>query len=132
MAKSASKSKAESSAPLERRPRTATTFVALVNELRADRGLSSAEVAQLTGVKERQVQHWAAGTSEPGSETLHRLLDVQYLLKELAEVYEPEGIRIWLNARQRRLEDRRPIDALLMGDFDLVLSEVRRLVEGND
>jgi len=112
--------------------RTSSTFVALVRELRDDRGLSTGEVADLTGVRERQVQHWAAGTSAPATESLKRLLDIQYLMKELGEVYDPDGIRIWLHSRHRRLEDRRPIDVLTDGGFDVVLAEVRRLVEGND
>ncbi len=112
--------------------RPGRTFVALVNELRTERGLTTSELADLTGVRERQVQHWAAGTSEPSHETLRRLLDTQYLMKELTEVFRPEGIKIWLHSRLRSLDDRRPIDVLMDGEFDKVLAEVRRLVEGNE
>ncbi len=116
----------------QQKSRPTAGFVALVNELRDERGLTTAEVATLTGVRDRQVQHWVAGTSEPSTESLRRLVDVQYLMKELSEVFRPEGARIWLHSRLRRLGDRRPIDALVDGDFDLVLAEVRRLVDGND
>ena len=107
-------------------------FVAVVEELRTKGSLTIKEVANLTGVDDRQAQRWAAGTSEPAGASLHRLLDANFIVRELLEVYEPEGVRIWLHSRNRALADQRPIDVAATGDFEPVLAAVRRLVHGND
>jgi transcriptional regulator with XRE-family HTH domain len=104
------------------------SYVSLVQEIRTS--LSVSEIAAVTGVKERQVQHWAAGSSRPRDETRDRLVDVHYLVRQLAEVYRPEGIEIWLHARNRELDGSRPIDLLVAGDFEPVVHAVERLKSG--
>lgn len=93
-------------------------------------GITTAEIAQITGVRERQVQNWAAGSSKPQSETRDRLVDVHYLVHLLKEVYKPEGIEIWLHCRNRGLGGQRPIDLLVEGEFEPVLNAVERLRSG--
>lgn len=105
------------------------SYASLVHEIR-EHGLSSAEIATVTGVHERQVQHWAAATSRPGGETRDRLVDVHYLVRQLADVYRAEGIQIWLHARNRELDGNRPIDLLTNGDFEPVVQAVARLRSG--
>jgi transcriptional regulator with XRE-family HTH domain len=105
------------------------SYSSLVYEIR-ESGLTTAEIAAVTGVQERQVQHWAAGTSRPRDETRDRLVDVHYLVRQLAEVYRAEGIQIWLHARNRELEGARPIDLLVAGEFEPVVHAVSRLQSG--
>jgi hypothetical protein len=105
------------------------SYPSLVQELRAV-GVPSADIAKATGVKERQVQHWAAGSSKPRDETRDRLVDVHYIARQLGEVYAPEGVEIWLHARNRWLDGARPIDLLEAGDFQPVIHAVDRLISG--
>lgn len=93
-------------------------------------GVTTSELAQMTGVRERQVQHWVAGSSKPQNETRDRLVDVHYLVLQLKEVYKPEGVEIWLHSRNRGLDGRRPIELLIDGDFEPVLKAVDRLRTG--
>ena len=44
--------------------RAGFSYQEIVREIRAA-GLSTGDIAKATGVKERQVQHWAAGSSPP-------------------------------------------------------------------
>jgi hypothetical protein len=101
----------------------------LVRDIRSS-GVSFGDIAAVTGVRERQVQHWAAGSSRPRDETRDRLVDVYYLVRQLAEVYRPEGIDIWLHARNRELDGSRPIDLLTNGDVESVVQAVERLQSG--
>lgn len=105
------------------------SYASLVHEIR-EHGVSSAEIATVTGVQERQVQHWAAATSRPRDETRDRLVDMHYLVRQLADVYRAEGIQIWLHARNRELDGNRPIDLLANGDFEPVVHAVARLQSG--
>ena len=105
------------------------SYRSLVAELRAA-SLSNADIALATGVRERQVQHWAAGTSRPRDESRDRLVDVHYDVRLLGDVYRPEGIEIWLHARNVTLGGNRPIDLLGAGDFGPVVEAVERLASG--
>ena len=92
-------------------------------------GLSLAEVGAITGVSQRAVQNWTHG-GRPSPTSRDRLLDLQYLLDQLRDVYTDEGTEIWLHARQRALGGRRPVQALADGDLEAVLSLVERLAGG--
>jgi hypothetical protein len=96
---------------------------------RARKSLSSNEIAALTGVQARQVQNWAAGASRPERRAGDRLLDLDYLISLLEEVYTDEGVEIWLHARNRSLHGRRPLD-VLAEDYGSVLAAVERLTTG--
>ena len=96
----------------------------------ARRGLTLAEIASVTGVKLRAVQSWASGAARPEGETRDRLLELSYVVEELDDVYDPEGIDIWLHSRQRSLGGQRPIDLLHQGQFEDVLAAIERLAGG--
>lgn len=97
---------------------------------RARKSLTSQEIAALTGVQARQVQNWAAGASRPERRAGDKLLDLDYLISLLEEVYTDEGVEIWLHARNRSLDGQRPIE-LLSEDFEAVLAAVERLTTGS-
>ncbi|HJQ02047.1 MAG TPA: antitoxin Xre/MbcA/ParS toxin-binding domain-containing protein [Jatrophihabitans sp.] len=79
------------------------------------------------GASVRTVQNWASGHAAPRVGSRQRLLDVQYLVAELRDVYTDEGIEIWLHARNRNLGGSRPIDLITAGEIDIVLEEAQRL-----
>jgi transcriptional regulator with XRE-family HTH domain len=105
------------------------SYPSLVDEIRAS-GVTLNEIGRITGVRERQVQNWASGSSRPGAETRDRLVDVHYIVRQLREVYRPEGIEIWLHARNAELGGQRPIDRLINGEFQVVVEAVDRLAVG--
>lgn len=92
--------------------------------------LTNAEVAEITGVKTRQVQHWASGAHRPQGEAKERLLELHYIVEQLRDVYTPEGVDIWIHGRNRSLGAQRPIDMLAEGRFKEVLAAVERLASG--
>lgn len=106
-----------------------SSYPRVVNEVRSF-GITTGELATITRVKERQVQNWVAGTSKPQADSRDRLVDVHYIVQRLADVYKPEGVEIWLHARNRELGGKRPIDLLIDGDFEDVIHAVERLTTG--
>lgn len=104
-------------------------YARLVDDLRTT-ALTSAEVADITGVKVRQVQHWASGAHRPQGEAKDRLLELHYVVERLRDVYKPEGIDIWVHGRNRGLNGEKPIDLLRAGRFEEVLAAVERLASG--
>lgn len=104
-------------------------YARLVDDLR-EAVLTNAELAEVTGVKTRQVQHWASGAHRPQGEAKDRLLELHYIVERLREIYTPEGTDIWVHGRNRGLEGRKPIDLLRAGEFERVLAAVERLASG--
>jgi transcriptional regulator with XRE-family HTH domain len=104
-------------------------FSKIVEDVR-EAALTTAEIAEIAGVDERQVYNWASGASRPRGEKKDRLLEIHYIVKELRDVYTPEGADIWIHARNRSLRGEKPIDLLVSGDFRSVLAAVERLKTG--
>lgn len=48
----------------------------------------------------------------------------------LAEIYHPEGIDIWMRARNRMLGDERPVDLIRDGQAERVLALIEALATG--
>ena len=97
---------------------------------RVRESLTTDELASIVGVQPRAVQHWAAETNKPTGVARDKLLEVAYVVDLLREVYDAEGVEIWLHGRNRLLGDRRPLDLLLSGEFDQILRAVERLTSG--
>jgi hypothetical protein len=110
-------------------PPASSLYAHLVDDLRGGI-LTNAELAKITGVKVRQVQHWAAGTHRPQGEAKDRLLELHYILERLRDVYTTEGADIWIHGRNRDLGGEKPIDLLATGQFERVLAAVERLGAG--
>ncbi|HVB13150.1 MAG TPA: antitoxin Xre/MbcA/ParS toxin-binding domain-containing protein [Candidatus Dormibacteraeota bacterium] len=105
------------------------SFPSLVEEIRRN-GLTANEIGMITGVRERQIQNWAAGTSRPAAASRDRLVDVYYMVRQLQLVYRSDGIEIWLHSRNPEIGGRRPIEMLIAGDFEPVVQAVERLRAG--
>jgi hypothetical protein len=104
-------------------------YARIVQEVR-DGGLSSADVARVVGVADRQVRNWSAGGNNPSGRNRDLLLELHYVTKQLRDVYTKEGAEIWLHGRKRSLAGRRPIDLLAEGAYDEVLDAIERLTAG--
>lgn len=96
----------------------------------AGAGITRGELGKAVGASERTVHTWAAGTSQPSGVRAQRLLDVDLIVKLLSETYTKEGVKIWLNARNRNLNLQRPIDLIENGELDEVLEEANRISGG--
>ena len=107
----------------------AQLYARLVDDAR-DAGMSTADLARVVGVAERQVRNWAAGAHNPAGRNRNRLLELHYVAQHLRDVYTREGAEIWLHGRKRSLGGRRPIDMLAQGSFDEVIAAIERLRAG--
>jgi RNA polymerase sporulation-specific sigma factor len=83
--------------------------------------LTVAEIAEATGVKERQVHHWSSGDHAPKGEARDRLLTLHQTITRLRLALGPEQIKVWLLSP---LADSaaRPIDLIAEGSGKVVLA----------
>lgn len=101
----------------------------IVQELRAS-GLSVADIACTTDVPEDEVRNWADKGTQPPSNPHDRLVAMHGLVRSLSEVYQSEGVEIWLHASNPELNHARPLDLLAGGAFQPVVQAVERLRSG--
>lgn len=92
--------------------------------------MRSADVADLLDVRPETVSRWNSGRALPHAGTERLLLDLEFIVDKLADLYEPHDARLWLYSRQRLLGDRAPADLLRQGRPDEVLAVVNRLLDG--
>lgn len=91
--------------------------------------ITQSELAHAVGTSVRTVQNWTRG-SAPRGQTAIRLVDMQYLVGELRDVYNDDAIQIWLRSRNRNLEGERPLELIAKGRYDEVLAEAQTIVRG--
>jgi uncharacterized protein (DUF2384 family) len=101
----------------------------IVEEVR-DSGLSTADIARIVGVAERQVRNWTSASNAPSGRNRDRLLELHYVTRLLRDVYTHEGAEVWLHGRKRSLAGQRPVDLLAQGSYEEVIDAIERLHAG--
>jgi DNA-binding transcriptional regulator YiaG len=104
-------------------------YAQIVSHLR-EQALTTQELADVIGVNSRQVSNWASGHNVPRGDRRERLLEIDYIVKQLRGIYTREGTEIWLHGRKRSLGHQRPIDLMREGRFQTVLNAIERLNAG--
>ena len=93
-------------------------------------GMTGREVAQLLDTRPETVSRWQTGRTEPHPDRLHRLLALDWLMEELADLYPPEEARLWLFSPHRLLSRERPADLIQRDEIDRVLAVIEQLKTG--
>ena len=86
--------------------------------------MRSADVANLLGTRPETVSRWNRGRAYPRPSKEKTLLELEYIVDQLADFYEPNEARQWMFAPQRLLDGRSPAELIQEGRID----DVRHLV----
>jgi uncharacterized protein (DUF2384 family) len=106
-------------------------MVTVMDDLRERGALKGADVANIAAVSPATVSRWLSGKALPHPRTQLVISDLRYVVDRLAELYTPEETRLWLYARHRLLDGKRPIDLIQTGRTEDVLSVVESLDQGS-
>lgn len=74
--------------------------------------LGNNRVAELLGVSRSQPSRWLSGKEGLGMESQRALLDLDYVVARLHQVWVPEIAKMWLNSSNPRLGGGTPVEAL--------------------
>src|SRR6266478_5372577 len=77
--------------------------------------MRSIDVANLLGIRPETVSRWNQGKAFPRSDAQRTLLDLEYIVEQLADLYSPQEARLWLYSRQRLLEGATPAELIREG-----------------
>jgi transcriptional regulator with XRE-family HTH domain len=106
-----------------------TALAARLDSIQGKGGINAREVADLVGASPAAVSRWRRGKM-PEQDRLRLLLDIDWLVRQLADFYEPDEARLWLLARHPLLEGDRPFDRIKQGHVDDVLALIDQLRTG--
>jgi transcriptional regulator with XRE-family HTH domain len=96
-----------------------------LESLREKGAMRHAEVADLLGTRAETVSRWNQGRAYPHARTERLLLELEFIVDQLADFYEPSEARQWIFSPQRLLGGVSPAELIREGRID----EVRRLVD---
>jgi len=88
------------------------------------------EVAQLLGTTPETISRWRGGKSEPQPKMRDSLLQLGWLVGQLAELYPPQEAHLWLFSQHKLLNGQRPVDLIENGKIEQVLKIIAQLKDG--
>ena len=92
--------------------------------------IKSVDVANVLQIRPETVSRWNQGKAFPQPEAERALLDLEYVIDQLADLYEPDEARLWLFARQKLLNGEIPAELIRQGRTDEVLKIIRQILDG--
>jgi hypothetical protein len=92
--------------------------------------IKSVDVANVLQIRPETVSRWNQGKAFPQPEAERALLDLEYVVDQLADLYEPDEARLWLFARQKLLNGEIPAQLIRQHRTDEVIKIIRQLLEG--
>ena len=107
---------------------TTTAIARKLSVIREKSTLSSTDIADVTGAQPETVSKWNQSKAAPRPDAQRRLLDLEYIVDLLSDLYEqPDEIRIWLFSRQKLLGGQIPLDLIRDGKTDEVIAVIDQL-----
>ncbi len=103
---------------------TTSAVARKLESIREKGAMKHIEVANLLGTRPETVSRWNRGRAYPQASTEKTLLELEYIVDQLSDFYEPHEARQWIFAPQKHLEGKSPAELIRDGRID----EVMRLV----
>jgi hypothetical protein len=92
--------------------------------------MRSVDVANLLGTRPETVSRWNTGKAFPRPETEKLLLELEYIVDQLSDFYEPKDARLWVFARQKLLNGATPAELIQKGNTASVIAVINQLRDG--
>lgn len=100
-----------------------------LDSLRSKGAMKNIEVANLLGTRPETVSRWNQGKAYPHPSTEKTLLELEYIVDQLSELYAPDEARHWIFSPQKLLNAGTPAALIREGRIDEVLRLVSQLRE---
>ncbi len=93
-------------------------------------GMKSADIAHILGARPETVSRWNQGKAFPQRNLEKLLLELEYIVDQLSDFYEPLEARLWLHSRQKLLEGATPAQLIQAGRTEEVILIINQLRDG--
>ena len=92
--------------------------------------MKSIDIANVIGSRPETVSRWNKGKAFPQPDKELLLLDLEYIVDQLSDFYEPKEARMWLYSRQKLLQGERPVGLIQTGKAKEVINVLDQLNAG--
>ncbi|MBU3887640.1 antitoxin Xre/MbcA/ParS toxin-binding domain-containing protein [Methylosinus sp. KRF6] len=89
--------------------------------------MRSVDVANLLNARPETVSRWNQGKAFPRPDAEKLLLQLEFIIDQLSDIYEPQEARMWLYSPQRLLGNRSPAELIQEGRSQEVIVVVNQL-----
>jgi transcriptional regulator with XRE-family HTH domain len=107
-----------------------TAIARKLENITAKGGMRLVDVANVLGTRPETVSRWNQGKAFPHPATEKQLLELEWVIEQLADFYDPQEARLWLFSRQKLLAGRIPAELIAEGKSDEVLAVISQLRDG--
>ncbi|MFO6429235.1 hypothetical protein ACLBKT_03990 [Erythrobacter sp. W302b] len=107
-----------------------TALARKLESLREKGDMRDNEVANLLGTRPETVSRWNQGKAYPHARTEQKLLELEYIVDQLNDLYSPREARQFIFSRQRLLNDKSPAELIRDGHFEAVITLIGRMRDG--
>ena len=98
-----------------------------LDSIRSKGGMKNIDVANVLGLRPETVSRWNQGKAFPQPDAERTLLELEYIIDELSDFYDPQEARLWLFSRQKLLNGQVPAELIQKGRIDEVRSVIAQL-----
>jgi transcriptional regulator with XRE-family HTH domain len=101
-----------------------------LESIRTKGGMKNVDVANVLGLRPETVSRWNQGKAFPQPDAERILLELEYIIDELTDFYDPQEARLWLFSRQKLLGGQKPAELIQKGRADDVRNVIAQLRDG--
>ena len=101
-----------------------------LDSIRSKGGMKNIDIANVLGLRPETVSRWNQGRAFPQPEAERTILELEYIVDQLSDFYEPQEARLWLFSRQKLLNGEKPAELIQQGRTEEVLTVIKQLRDG--
>jgi len=101
-----------------------------LESIRSKGGMKNIDIANVLGSRPETVSRWNQGRAFPQPEAEKTILELEYIIDQLSDFYEPQEARLWLFSRQKLLNGEKPAELIQQGRTEEVLAVINQLRDG--
>jgi len=98
--------------------------------IRAKGAIRSIDIASILEIRPETVSRWTHGKAFPRRRAQKQLLELEYVIDQLADFQERQEIRLWIFSRQKKLAKKTPALMIHLGRTDKVLALIDQIRGG--
>ena len=92
--------------------------------------MKNIDIANVLGLRPETVSRWNQGRAFPQPGAEKTILELEYIVDQLSDFYEPQEARLWLFSRQKLLNGEKPAELIQQGRTEEVLTVIKQLRDG--
>lgn len=109
---------------------TTNAIARKLEQIQEKSGMRSVDVANMLGTRPETVSRWNQGKAFPRSDTEKLLLELEFIVDQLSDFYDPIETRHWLFSRQKLLGSEAPATLVQQGRIAEVIAVIDQLRDG--